>query len=255
VAILAPPPMMNQHSTNSVIMPGSVPPAVVVSLQGMEGTGKTYTAFTSPGPIGYINLDDGWQRVRPHFPDKDIFMTTIDSPDIPEGADPATVQRLYAPVYTQFKQAFSLYLGTCRTVVVDTMTSAWALARLAYLGTQGGVKGKQYAYSPVNDDFRRLIRLRRKAPLTSVILIHREKAEWVGDAKTGRFEMAGFTEMPFEVDDLLGTGLDSNGQFYVKMLKSKTRPSLTGKVYPAPDNTFVNIAVDLFPQTLPTDWL
>jgi hypothetical protein len=252
--VILPPSLTTQRVTKFESIPTSVPPAVCISVQGMQGKGKTYFSFTAPEPIGLINFDDGWQRVIHHFQGKSINKADIESPDIPKGWTPEQVTNLYAPVYEQFKREFEFALANMRTVVVDTMTSAWAIARLAFLGTQGGVKGKQYAYSPVNDDFRRLLRLRRKHPETNIILLHREKAEYVSDQKTGNFELAGFGEIPFEVDDLIR--VDTVGaDFTVKILESKTTPAVTGKIMKAPGATFADVAMALYPHVDPTVWL
>jgi hypothetical protein len=234
-------------------MPTSWPQKVCASIQGPEGEGKTSLAFSAPGPIGYINLDFGWQRARERFADKDIFVEDIRFPEIPEDANPEMIKRLFSPVYKQFSDAFFTALATMRTTVVDTFTSAYGLLRLADLGSLNQVKGKQYAYVPTNEEMSRLLSLYRDLP-SNLLLIHRETDEWVNDSKTGKRKFDGWTQIPDKVNDMVRCSI-VDGQFNVSFLKSKTRPQLTGTSFVATDNAFIDMAMMLYPNTLPTDWI
>lgn len=226
------------------------------SVQGQEGSGKTDFALSGPAPIAYINIDGGnWKRVRLRYPDKDIRIVDIEAPDIPDGANADYIQNLFTPTYRKLKNAFvgALSDPEIRTVVVDTMTMGWYLARLASIGK---LKVKAIHYDEVNADFRRLIRQAEKFNKV-VFLLHREKDGYNEEGqKSGGFDRAGFSEIPNEVQDLLRCSKNSKNEFCVEITNSKTRPQLTGQIFtPADGNSFPDIAMRLWPDSLPTDWI
>lgn len=236
-------------------MPTEYDRIVCLSVQGQEGAGKTDFSFSLPDPIAYINFDGAnWKRVRLRYPDKDIRIVTIELPEQPKDANPEYLQNMFAPYYQQYKNAMlgALADPEIRSVVVDTKTMAWQLARLANLGKLKSVKAQHY--DEVNADFRRVIRMHDKFN-KCVVFIHREKEEYIDNNKTGRYERDGFKEIPNEVQDLVRCGINNENKFYVEVLRSKTRPQINGQVYIQPSNTFVDLAMALWPDSLPTDWM
>ena len=256
----SPPQFNKEDGTYSIFQPMIVSPykRVFASVQGPEGGGKTYLSFSGPAPVAYINLDGGnWERVKEQFPDKQIDKIDFELPPIPDGSQDDYVSDLYRPIWTRVKHAWQLGLSKYRTVVMDHATAAWQIARLAYLGKL--TKVRQQFYDQVNADFLQMLKLADRYNQTNVILIHREKAEYdESGRKTGGAERAGFAAIGNEVRDLYRCYMvieDGVPQFRTQCLMSKTQYKLSGKVYSQPNNTFVDLAMDLYPGTTPDEWM
>ena len=230
---------------------------LVVQVEGHEKTGKTHFALTAPGPIAYFGLDLGDEGVIEKFlaegkeiitPDDGIRVPTtvemhIDGPRLDASS-----------AWEQFKKA---YIAACkspqvRTIVWDTATEVWELIRLARFGKLAQVMPVQYG--PVNGEMRGLIRAAYDSN-KNFVMLHKMKAEYVNDKRTGKYERAGFGDTGYVVQINLRTFHDPDAsEFGVEVLNARQDMTLCGQIYTGDLCTFPMIATLIVEGTSPEDW-
>ncbi len=175
---------------------------LIMAVGGREKQGKTHFALTAPGPIAYFDLDIGTEGVVNKFiaggkkiAHNDFNYHSIKSARGQSG--PVDVAK-YAEMWERLRADFVAVLDTTgiRTVIVDTATEVWELLRLARFGKLSQVMPHQYG--PVNAEYRELLRLAYQSD-KNVVLLHKMKAEYVNDKRTGGYERAGFSDTGFMV--------------------------------------------------------
>ena len=224
-----------------------------ISVEGREKRGKTHFALTAPGPIIYINLDEGLDRVQPEvkFPNLDLRVVNI--PNFSKDGHPDKVADEALKVWENLKQIHVSALEAARTVVYDSFTEVWELARLARFGKLQSVQW--FHFGPVNREFHDFIREFNRHD-ANLILLHKSMAEKdENGAKNGNQERKGFTHIGFDVDDFFKVDRDEEGKFYIEAIESGHNPAIKGKRFTEPGNTFVDIALNLFPASTPAEWL
>ena len=175
------------------------PRRLIVSSEGREKTGKSHFAFTAPPPIILFDIDIGTEGVVGKFQDEGKCFLRYEI-RVPREAK----QEVYVPMWTNlkglFKKVYALKQGT---VVLDTATEAYELARLSHFGKLSQVQPHNYA--EVNNEWRELLRTAYDSTLNTV-LIHKMRAVWLNttgsdgrsrSTKTDRFELSGFAEMGY----------------------------------------------------------
>ena len=230
---------------------------LIVQVEGHEKTGKTHFALTAPGPIAYFGLDLGDEGVVEKFlaQGKEI-VTPDDSVRVPSAIEMHLEgPRLDAsPAWDQLKRA---YIAACkspqiRTIVWDTATETWELIRLARFGKLSQVMPVQYG--PVNAEMRGLIRMAYDSD-KNFVMLHKMKAEYVNDKKTGKFERAGFNDTGYIVQVNLRTFHDpEDNSFGIEVLNARQNMTLCGQVFTGDLCTFPMIATMILPNTQPGDW-
>ena len=89
------------------------------------------------------------------------------------------------------------------TVVWDTATEAYELARLAHFGQLSQIPPQKY--TEVNNEWRELLRFAYDSPMNTVF-IHKMRPVWLASTdsqgrtksvKTNEFELSGFSEMDY----------------------------------------------------------
>lgn len=172
------------------------PRRLIISSSGREKTGKSTFALTGPPPIIYLNVDVGTEGVVSKFQDlgKQVLLYDIRVPK-KTSTTSSEQQSVYLPLWTStqnaVKKAYSLHEGT---VVWDTATEIYELARLAKLGKLTQVMPHNYV--EVNNEFRELLRVAYDSPMNTVF-IHKVKPKWVGGNRTSEYEVAGFGDMDY----------------------------------------------------------
>lgn len=233
---------------------------MVISLDGAPKDGRTHFCLTAPGPISLHSFDLGYEGVvEPFAATKDIYpfnytvpMTTrLPGSGLTTLADPA------ARVWEDFVYDFRAAVEQMRTVVVDSMSVAWELCRLARLGKLTQVLPVQY--TAVNAEFRQLVQFALAAPnKPNVIFIHRLKAEYKDDKKTGNFERAGFGDIDADVQSVLRTSRDYSkegiDQFSVTIQECRANFLASNKKFTGKDMTFSKVATAIYPNTKEEDW-
>ena len=240
---------------------------LILNVEGGEKEGKTHFALTAPGPIALIDMDIGLEGVVSKFiKEKKIYVASF---NYREATDPKQWDEMWQKMKKCFLDA--LTNNAIKTLVCDTATEMWELLRMASFGKLAQVKPHHYA--PVNAEFRDLL---RKAYDTdkNLILIHKQKKEYVDEKWTGNMERAGFGDVGYAVqanviswrvsalDVVYGKGRDDEYQgFGITVKDCRQRPELAGQEFldlsakglPTM-NTFPYLATQVFPDTNEEDW-
>jgi len=166
------------------------PKRLIVCLSGREKVGKTHFALTAPDPIFFINVDLGTEGVVNKFQEqgKQIYVYDVRVPRL-VGVD------VYAPMWENLKTVFQkVYRMQRGSVVVDTDTEVYELARLAKFGKLSQVMPQNY--TEVNNEYREILRLAYDSPMNS-IFIHKMKPLYINNARTKDYTPAGFGDMEY----------------------------------------------------------
>jgi hypothetical protein len=233
---------------------------ILMNVEGMEKGGKSHFALTAPGPISLIDMDTGLEGVVNKFSrQKKIYRAYFNYHD-------ATSQTEWDNMWKKMKQAFydSLATKSIRTIIADTASEMWELCRMAAFGKLAQVKPHHYA--PVNAEFRDLIRKAYDSD-KNLILIHKQKKEYVDEKWTGNMERAGFGDIGYAVqanliswritklDEQYGKGREDEYKgFGITVKDCRQNAELAGQEYLEPLNTFPVFASQVFPESDERDW-
>src|SRR5687767_1683252 len=164
---------MKQASFNipgvSVDNVGAPPGAFVLSIEGLDATGKSRLALEASiaGPMVYLSSDGGVQRADPESYRRmgreiHIGLYVYSAPKYvpkkqggPEGDFwVAKGKELMRDKYEPFLQAFDAAAEepAVRTIVIDTATEFWDLAQLANFGRLS--QNSQLMYGPVHVEYK-----------------------------------------------------------------------------------------------------
>lgn len=219
----------------------------IQSIEGREKEGKTHYALTAPGPIAIIDLDTGLEDVIDKFGNKDILA-------------PAKFNWREYDKQTQWKKLWeglqacyyaALEAKGLRTLVIDTGTELWELARLAYLGQLSNVKA--HWYGPVNAAIDSMLNAAYEYD-KNVIITHKVKEEYIKDVRTGEYERAGYKYIGNKVQDVLKALRSKDGEFIIRILACRKDPMLKDMDLTEPLNNFPGLATLLYPDTSLDDW-
>lgn len=163
---------------------------LIISSGGREKTGKSHFALSGPSPIVYLNVDIGTEGVVEKFQDagKQVLIYDV---RVPRESKQDVYVPLWGDLKTRIVKAYSLGQGT---VVWDTATEAYELARLSRFGKLTQVM--PHNYTEVNNEWRELLRTAYDSTMNTVF-IHKMKPVWVNNTRTKDYEVAGFGEMDY----------------------------------------------------------
>lgn len=253
MTVIPPPPMSALDNFKPYVPRSTYRFATVV--QGKEKEGKTNFALTAPGPIVFFSTDPaGFYRCQPdvRFPGKDIRPYFI--PDYMRNGHPDVVKESAGRVWRELRNLHTLALQGARTVVYDSFTDIWVLARMAEFG-KNQVKGIHYG--PVNAEFHEFIREYDKYG-ANLILLHKETEDYneEGNKIRGSAQRKGFSDIGFDVDEIVRCTLEEPSNFKIQVIRSGLNAQINGKVFNAdPSTAFVDYAMQVYPQSMPTDWM
>jgi hypothetical protein len=233
---------------------------LILNVEGQEKEGKTHFALTAPGPIALIDMDIGLEGVVSKFTkQKKVYVASFNYHE-------ATSPDEWEKMWLKMKQAFmdSLTSKTIRTLICDTATEMWELLRMARFGKLAQVKPHHYA--PVNAEFRDLLRKSYDSD-KNLILIHKQKKEYVDEKWTGNMERAGFSDIGYAVqaniiswrvtalDETYGKGREDEFKgFGITVRDCRQASELAGTELLEPLNTFPVFASQVFPESEERDW-
>ena len=175
------------------------PRRLIVSSTGREKTGKSHFAFTAPPPIVLFDIDIGTEGVVGKFQDAGKYFLRYEV-RVPKEAKQDVYVPMWSDLKARIKKAYTLSTGT---VVWDTATEAYELARLSHFGKLSQVQPHNYV--EVNNEWRDLLRTAFDSTMNTVF-IHKMKPVWLNtttsdgksrSTKTDRFELSGFSEMDY----------------------------------------------------------
>lgn len=225
-------------------------PRLVMSLTGMEKQGKTHFALTAPGPIAMFSTDIGEEGVVEKFHGK----KTISILDVAKLDEDAANK---APAeFKRFKNAYIEVLNDkpTRTIIKDTSTEIWELLRMARFGKLTQVM--PYMYGPVNAEYRALIREAYKHD-KNLILLHKMKAQYINDKRTGEYERAGFNDTGFLVQvnaQIYRYAPEDGGEFVLYIKDCRQNPDMAGEELLGPMCNFPFLAQMVLPEVDPANW-
>lgn len=265
---------LDLKGTGFVEASGEVRPRIIMSIEGLEGDGKTHLACTAPGPIGFIDFDVGTEGVVEKFKKglngctkKDIYISSFRIPVTAKAAKYASKEtkarftsiaaEKAEPIWEKVVRDYVMALERFRTLIIDTGTEMHEMIRLARLGKLTEVLPENYA--PVNAEFRDLVRLAFDSDC-NVIFLHKMKDEWIkakGEKRsspTGNQIRQGFNGMGYLPQVNLRARWDEDDGFTVEVLKCRQNADMRGKVFGKPYNTFPYLAAMIFPNSELEDW-
>lgn len=212
-------------------------------ITALEKCGKTHFALTAPKPMALFNLDRNLSEFLKKIKDEDklqIEFYHMELPKVSKVSESDTLSHNDLKLnWIKFVEAYKhvLSLDEIRTVVIDTATDLWQYLRLVKFGKLKQVN--KYEYDIVNAIFKNLI---KKAEDTdkNLLLLHKMKAEWVNESKTGNYERAGYGEVGYlaqtEVQLSKGWEYDEDGEkgerlFKVEVKSCSHNPDLEGQSF------------------------
>ncbi len=208
---------------------------LIISSEGREKTGKSHFGLTGPAPIIYLNIDIGTEGVVEKFQNEGKRVLIYDV-RVPKESS----KEIWSSMWTDFKlRVRKLYSLKSGTVLWDTATEAYELARLAHFGRLTEVKPSDY--SVVNNEWRDVLRTAYDSDMNTVF-IHKTKAVWrmVANSrggssltKTNDFELSGFSEMGYmaQVNLVhLREDTDAGTVFSVCVKDCRNNPGIAGTV-------------------------
>lgn len=224
-------------------------PRLIAAVSGLEKQGKTSFALSAPGPIIYFNFDFGLEGVISKYAsDKDIYVKEYRFSRV---LTPDKFITLWSGFATDYYNALK---SKARTIIIDTATEAWELLRLARFGKLTQVM--PFHYGPVSAEYLTLIREGYSYD-KNVLLLHKEKKQYVNDKFTGDYERAGFSNTGFLVQSNLEVyreGLD--GDFFLKIDDCRQNSALGGMEFPLTDefSGFSFLCQLIFPDSNEEAW-
>jgi len=231
---------------------------LLMRIGGLEKQGKTHFALTAPGAVGVLDNDRGIEGVVEKFADeKDIYVKSFREMPMKTPED-------YTARWNAFDDYYHRLLSdvAVRSIVWDTDTETWEMARLAYFGRPSNIPLK---YPPLNALYRKLIDEAYDAD-KNLILISRYKKQYVRKSPTsddsawnGKYEAAGFGELKDIVQVNLRARLvedEETGKLVpsVEVINCRQNMSENGEIYYGDEACFSWIAAMIIEGTTPEDW-
>jgi hypothetical protein len=211
----------------------------IISLTGMQGTGKTGFAlsavtagtFSQKHKPVYIPMDrkpvgkyisDLLASGRVMIP-KTNFKANIKTAKQTEGAK----------LWDEFEKLNEDIIAepSLNPIIWDTGTYAWAMCRLAKLGKLTQIMPHQYAQA--NTPYEALL-LQAEDAGKIIIVIDRMSPEYKQgkdgkEAKTGNYERSGYSHLGFVANILLESFLTESNEFGMRVIQNKITPSQSGE--------------------------
>lgn len=166
------------------------PYRLIASVNGRPKTGKTHFGLTAPEPLFFVNIDIGTEGVLDKFQaeGKKIYVFDV---RVPRTAS----KDIYVPMWESLKNVFrTVYQAGAGSVIVDTDSEVYELARLAKFGKLAQVMPQHY--TEVNNEYREVLRQAFDSNMNS-IFIHKMRPKYVNNVRTSEYEMAGFADMEY----------------------------------------------------------
>lgn len=237
---------------------------IIMAIQGRIRTGKTRFALTARQQIGYVNFDRSVSDALAEIPETDIVVQDL-TQMIPVGELPDQPQAI--KIMERFEAGWHALLKVpeIRTMVVDSFSEVWVMARLAEFGKKDGVK--PHHFGPVNTRMRRLL-LEAQAGDKNVILLHRMQEEWedrivpsmkgpiLQSNTTGRWIREGFKHTDSLVHMTATMSREDSGErrFLFEVHDCAFNSTLAGHTFVNEDINFPGIASMVHLDTEETDW-
>jgi AAA domain len=245
----------------------TVYPRLIMSSSSKEKKGKTHFGIhTTPAPVALIDFDLGTEGVVNKKTSGRVIIHKQFNLAKRAALEDRKVKR---EEWEEEHHACLHTIRACvaspliRTLVIDTGTEMWELARLAEFGKLEQVKS--HHYGPLNREFREIIQSVYARKNLNAIFTHKVKKEYVDDKTTGKVERAGFGDMPFLVQcniehykttpDHELYDQDEGPQFGVRVINCRQNPEVDGRDdFIGKRCSFQWIGRTVFPDSKRGDW-
>lgn len=206
-----------------------IPRRLICSVEGHPRTGKTHFALGGPEPILYIGMDSGGEGLLQKFRLKgkhilDIWLKP------PAGLSQSEYQEAWVKAKHAISECISYGEGT---LVIDTDTEVYALARLAHFGKLTQVM--PHHYGPVYAEMRDMVRRAYERPKLNVVYIYKTKPVYLNDHRTDQYEIDGYSGMRYEVQaNLLARRTQQPNKpprFEIHVQDCRQNPAVIGQSY------------------------
>jgi hypothetical protein len=175
---------------------------IVFTIIAPPKTGKTYYACTCPERVVIYSFDLGAKIVvaRPEFKGKDIVVREYPLP-IVDSVQGKGQQEDIKTVWDAFSKDYQKDIADPKvnTLVIDTGTHLYEIARIARSKELGQTNLLQHQYGDVYARIRALIQRARLAN-KSLVITHHVRDKYVDDKNTGEVEQDGCKIIPGEAD-------------------------------------------------------
>ena len=174
---------------------------LVMSVAGFEKTGKTHFALTGRSPIAIVNLDVGLEGMVEKFraAGKEVYQFTL--PLTRDEGTQETWQGQWREFQNKLRAVYALNPGT---VIIDTWTEAYELARLAHFGKLEQVMPNRYG--AVFNELRGIVRHAYTSDTTTTVYIQKMRMGFESKLP----EVQGFKDTDFLVQVNMRTHADEN---------------------------------------------
>lgn len=232
--------------------------SLAVCTQGPEKEGKTHWAFTAPEPIVAVASDTGTLGVARKARQENRRVAVYEYRVPPSNQSKTEYEREWLKVE---KALTAILLNkNIRSGVIDTGTEIWEMLRLARFGKLTQVMPHQYG--PVNNEMKDLVKAMVDRADLNTVWIHKLKKEYKTnkagtDSWTGKFERAGFGDMPYLCDVVVEHFFDmEEREFGIRVKGSRYNAThIVGQEYRGDLCNFAMLAAECFPTTDLDYWL
>jgi hypothetical protein len=226
-------------------------PRLILSLDGLAGSGKTTFALSAPKGIFYSNLDkSSAEDVLPKYDGQMILPKNY--------WHKVATQEEGARVWKEFESDFDDALSTdsVRTVVIDTFPEMRELLLLKYWGKMTQL-GNKMMYAAPHQELKQLLN-KIKMSNKNAVLIHSVGKVYENDSWNGEYEAEGFKGTPKEAQVIgkIKVELDKEKLPHFKLSITKCSQSidLLGADLTDESCNFPTLATLIFPDTELSDW-
>lgn len=227
---------------------------LIVNIQGPEKTGKTdWCLRTGPTPVFHIVLDpNGLEVAKKIIRDTGREIYTLSIP-YSRNMDQAAAVASWNALWGALEKALQYGSGS---VVVDSATELDSLCRLAHFGKLEKVP--TFKYIERNKDMQAVMSAVYGSAM-NCFFISKQKKQYTPDSKgesawNGRYELAGWDELPYSVQANLRTRMDEalltagEHPFFVHVLVNNMNMDTAGTEYSTLDLPFEMLLDATFPE-------
>lgn len=232
--------------------------SAVITIAGMEGSGKTSWALTAPKPLLYQSTDFGddgviqkaeGQILKPSRGDYKLdipheyraFVDRKETTDERRQREGMLANYIHDKFYIPFHDDLVAGIKAgVRSVVWDNAVDVWEYVRLSVYGREA--TNRDDLKAEANAKFREMVRLANVHGIVLIMINHLKvkfESYYAPDGTVkwrpspNEFEMQGFDKAPFLVTASLWTKFTPPSNFELTVKKCRDRAQYVGETYPA----------------------
>ena len=237
-------------------------PRMIVSGRGEERAGKSQFGLTMPAPIAVFPFDNNTDELIQKFRKYKKILAPID----PLYFKPTFSKEEFDALWERFMELFKSAIASpnVRSIMVDTGTEMYELARLAKFGKLKEVPA--HFYDLVNSEFKKLINLVYPSD-KNLYIAHRVKDQYVKtgekqSARTGKRIEDGFNAVRYKVQinilcwrDLDRRDAETGTEGFGCTVEDSTQnEAVAGTYLEEPYNNWTDLGKIIYPDSTDKDW-